>query len=669
MGSGLITITVQEASGPIAASADLDRLAIVAGWASGSGSGYSGLSSFFLSGSSAQAVVGYGDASDTLCQVIEQRFPNATSTKFPAALYGMGENGSAGVYGTIDVSGVTGTCVPAVDATVKPYGTYRAAIQIIDDGNDGNGTAIGSTGILYEYALDEDTGDGPTWSNTTPLGTADTITIPNSGVKFDLNPSGTELTALYSKLNTLKTTVAAHFTTTSGSPAVHAASDTTDNTALTAVANATTPATAVTLFNSIKSYLSTHGASTTYHTTADTALATALAAISNAVTVADVDARINALITAYNAHRILVGAGPVHGSADSTNTITAYTAAPGTLKTGDVFFVRTLAPTPSATDVDDMFDDLVKSRYDFGLLILDFPMTASLAAHVTTGLNSLRDKAGKRPTVIARTRIPDFETSEDDATWNASISGVFPQGTVDDSRIHLRGTYTLITDAMTSREYLRSDLAQFSADTVRVDRSVWPGAPADQATGAPNVRLTNDIDVLVGHDEGPRGDSTGLSNTTLLNRFGCQQRVPNPLTREAVYNTFPWVLFPQNGTIRNLMARRVANAMERDAVNAAQAQMGGRIFYTPADPADPQSVPTLTEVSRNALHAAVYNVLSENFRNDIQNWDDADPDTGLVQVSSTVVVTDGNVVGATIVLRPLMFGYLANLTIVVSPKE
>lgn len=665
MGSGLINITVQEASGPIAASADLDRLAVVAGWASGSGSGYSGLSSFFLSGSSAQAVVGYGDASDALCQVIEQRFPNATSTKFPAALYGMGQNGSAGVYGTINVSGVTGTCVPAVDATVKPYGTYRAAIQIIDDGNGGAGTAIGTTGILYQYALDE----VPTWSNTTPLGTLTTITIPNSGAVFDLGPSSASLTALYSKLNALKgvMTGSGHFVIVSGSPAVHLAADTGDDTALAAIPDATTPATAVTLFQNMKSYLGFHGANLSSHTVADSALATALNAIPTCTTVADVDLHLPALVAAYSAHIARVAS--VHGSADGTNTITAYTPSPGTLKTGDYFFVRTLAPTPNTSDVDTMFSDLVKSRYDFGLLILDFPMTATLAAHVTTGLNNLRDKKGSRPTVIARTRLPDWETSETDSAWNASISAVFPQGTVDDSRIELRATYCLITDAMTSREYLRSDLAQFAADTVRVDRSVWPSAPADQVSGAPNVRLTNDLDVLVGHDDGPRGDSTGLSNTTLLNRFGCQQRVPNPLTREAVYNTFPWVLFPVGGTIRNLMARRVANAMERDAVNAAQAQMGGKIFYTPADPTDPQSVPTLTEVSRNALHAAVYNVLSENFRNDIQNWDDADPDTGLVQVSSTVVVTDGNVVGATIVLAPLMFGYLANLTIVVSPKE
>lgn len=726
--TGLPGVTLNEAQGFSASPADLDRLAVVLTSAASAGSGFS---PFFLSGAAAVAALGYGDGVDTLAQIIEQRQANGNSgIKFPAALYGMPQS-TPGSCGTIDISSVVGTCRPAVDATVLPWGTFRGAIRIMDDGNGGNGTSIGSPGITYQWALDE----VPTWSPTKALGADDTITIPNSGVKFDLNASSSELTTLYTKLNLLRTKALAHFLITSGSPAVHAAADTTDNTALTAIATATTPATAVTLFNGILSLIGVHGASTTYHTTADTALATALAAIAAAVTVEDVDLHINALISAYSAHIALVGGGPVHGTADGTNTITAYTPVPGTLKTGDTWFVRTLAPAPSTGDIDTAATSLAKAPGDFALLVCEFPVSAANIAHVTSLLNTLRDVGGKRVTALCRTRPRLFDlnltiagvtnanpavvtvastasltsgntytiagvggatgvngnrvvtvidgttfsvpvaaggaytsggtVTENDAAWNVNVAADL--NTYNDDRIVVRAAYGLITDAMTTRQYLRSTLAQLAADTVRVERYEMPAMPADQAESS--VTLVDATGTLVGHDEGTRGSSTGLSDDALGNRFSCEFRIPDPVRREAVFNTVPWTLYSATSKIKSLPVRRVANAMEREAISAGIAGLGGITDYIPADPNVPGSLPTLTEATRNKIHGVIFNALSSKFADDIQNADDGDLDAGLVQVASTCTVSGGNLVKVSVTLAPLVHGVLLTLALTLAIQE
>src|SRR5690606_7635653 len=121
-------------------------------------------------------------------------------------------------------------------------------------------------------------------------------------------------------------------------------------------------------------------------------------------------------------------------------------------------------PTPGSSEIQTAFTALAESTADFSVVILDFPMTAALAAHVTTGLNALAN-VGKDCVAITRTRLPDFENSEAEATWAASIIDDFAD--FDDSRIVVRAGYGLITDAVSTRRYLRSTLQQFAADVVR----------------------------------------------------------------------------------------------------------------------------------------------------------------------------------------------------------
>lgn len=754
--SGLISVTVAEAQGSVAIPADLDRLAVVMGCSSAG----SGFSSFFLSGASAVSSVGYGDAVDTLTQIIEQRQANgASGVKFPAALYTTPAS-TAGSYGAIDNSAVTGTARFAVDATYAPYGTYEARFK-----TEVGGT-IGTTGITFKWSLD----GGRNYSNTTALGTAYGYTIPNSNVHFDIDPTSAEVTAFIAAVVEARADTLAHLADVTA----HDAADTSAaQVALAASSAPTTAAQAWAVMNLCRTALASHEPNITAHNGPDPvnvvshaaatntssgvglylnyktnynahlgiALANSAAGLKAAtatvaspviLTSADLLDAGEALLATYPRRLVFTTAGAtasdapataaivgtdyadaaqtetvtlaqtattasstkawktittitypaadgtgatiaigygqgVHNSADVTNTLTSTSPAQGTLIAGDTAKVRTLAPQPSTTAVDTAFSALAIAPGDFALLVCEFPCDATMLAHLTTGANTLRDTGGKRVTIIARTRIPDAETSETDAAWNTSVAGVF--STLSDDRIHLRATYHFQTDAMTTRQYLRSDLAQFAADTVRADRSEWPGAPADVPSGISNSILSDTNGALIGHDEGPRGSSTGLSDDALGNRFGCQQRVLDPIRREAVFNCVPWTLYSATSKVKNIMVRRIANAMERNAISAGIGSLGGKLFYIPADPAVPNSLPVLTETSRAAVQGVIFGALTSSFADDIQNADDGDIDTGLVQIAPVVTVSGGNLLTVAFTLAPLVFGYLLKLTGTFTVKE
>jgi hypothetical protein len=652
--SGIFQVGLTEARGYVANPADIDRLAVVMG-PSSSGSG---LTSFFYSGSSAQAEIGYGDAPDTLCQIIEQRQSSGQSApKFPARFYKM-IGSTAGSYGTIDNTDVLGTALPTV-GTTAPYGTYEAAIQIIDDGNGGAGTLVGTTGITYQWTL----GNGRPWSNTKALLTATSIVIPNSNVTFLLEPPSAQVTAYVTYINAIRTAALAHFPYTTGT--VHGAADTTSDDAVASAATNVT--TGITLSGTLITALTAHfalGSST--HLTADVTTSLAAAVTAQAAAVAAPTAQ-NAITvallleTALETHEANL---TYHTVADAVNVVSATQPTRGTLKTGDVWTVRTFAPDCTTSDIEAAFAALVTNAVNVGLIVLEFVMTAAKAAFVTTGINNL-NAIGIRPTVLARTRLPSFETSETESTWVNLVGTDFAN--FDDSRIVVRAGYGLITDAMTTRQYRRSTFAQFCADVVRVNRIVWPSAPADQQEA--NVTLVDSSGATVGHDEGPRGDATGLSDDGLGNRFSCEMRLPDANNQEAVYNTVPWTLAGTTDPIKNLMVRRIANAMERTAVAAAMSGLGGTLEYTLADPGNPSSANTLTETSRNAIHAVIYGKLANDFAADIQNADDGDVDSGLVQVNPIVTVSGGNLLSVAVTLAPKVKGYLLRLNLTFAVKE
>lgn len=498
--SGLFAITVQEARGFVATSAELDRLAVVIGCSSLG----SGLSPFFLSGSSAIAALGYGDAVDTLSQIIEQVQPDG-GQKYPAAMYTT-PGTTTGSYGAINVTGVTGTSVVTNDASVHPYGTYEARLRVTLGGTIATGP------ISFVWSLD----GGRAESVVTALGTAITYTIPNSNVKFNF--------------------------------------------------------------------------------------------------------------------------------------------AAGSLVTGDIISVRTLAPAPTATDIDAAFVAIAASTVDCGIVVCEFPCTAALAAHVKTGLAALR-AVGKRVTALLRAPIRNFEGAQSEATW--VTAEIADYAAFQDSNECVSAAYGFITDAMTSRTYLRSDLAQWAADVVRVPRGRLPDVPFDRAES--NFLLVDANGTTVGHDEGPRGAVTGLSDDTLGNRFRSVMRLPDAARRESVFTTVPWVMYAPDERIRNLPTRRLANALERTAVSAGTSALGENLFFT----SDPDgSNKRLTPASLRAIQGVIWAAEKEEFTTaEIQNLQDGDLNTGLVQVNPAITTTGFNLVNVSVTLAPRIGGYLLTLSI------
>lgn len=330
----------------------------------------------------------------------------------------------------------------------------------------------------------------------------------------------------------------------------------------------------------------------------------------------------------------------------------------GDLDTGDVIKVATKAPAPSTTDVAAAFVALAAASIDFSLIVCEFPANAAMLAVISTGLTVLQG-AGKQVTALCRSRIPN--AGETDAAWNTAVAA--ETAAFNDSRIHRRATYCLLTDAMTTRQYLRSDLAQFAADAVRVGRFGWPCCPNDRPT--PNVTLADSTGATVGHDEGPRGASTGLSNETLGNREGCQQRLPDPTRREAVFNTVPWVFYASDERIRNLMTRRLCNAIKRVAIAAGTISLGGQLFYVSTGPA----TGTLTTASRNKAQAAIYQAVRSEFANEIENAEDGAIDSGLVQINSGVTVTGGNLLGVTGTVHPRVGGFVLSIDLTLAVAQ
>ncbi len=641
--SGLFSITVQEARGFVAAQADIDKLCVFGGCSSTG----SGLSSFFLSGATAVSDRGVGDAVDALAQTIEQRQSDGSAgVKFPAAMYTLPVT-TDGTYGTVDESGVTGTAITAPHSATKPLGRYQVRFKIETGG------FIGTAGITFQYSLD----GGVNYSNTIALGTDTTYLIPNSGAQFDFTPSSADLTALNTLINDIVSDYNEHVVLTTG--AVHGAADTADQ---VSVSSASDTATRIAAVNAVRAAYALHRVKTAggVHGAADnTNVITAVVAFDDSTSLMlalDLKAKINA-------HMIDI-AGGIHGLADASSTITAPAPSAGAFIAGDIVACRTFGPLPSVGDVDTMFVALAKSTADFSIVALPFDCTAAMLSHVTTGLDVLA-AAGKQCVALCQARNPDFEATETEQDWADDLNEDF--SSFIDSRIVLRASYGLLTDAMTTRQYLRSDFAQFVADVVRVDIEKMPDAPADRPEA--NFVLTNASGALVGHDEGPLGNVTGLSNPTLGNRLSCVQRLADPQRRNSVFWTVPWVMYAADERIRNLMVRRIANAIERDAVSAGTSTLGQTLFYNLADPNVSGSTPTLTDASRNAIHAVIFGFLSTEYAGKIQNADDGDLETGLVQIASQITVSGGNLVSVSATLAPRVFGILLNLAIVLAIQE
>lgn len=658
--SGVPTTSASIAAGSPASDSAIDRRCVVVGCTSIG----SGLSNFLRSTDDMRAAKGYGDAVDTACQIIEQKLEGGgAGVKYPAAVMTLAAT-TAGSYGTIDTSGITGTATCAVDATVTPLGTYDAWLLV------SNGGTLGTAGITVRWSLN----GGGLYSNPVALGIATGYTIPNSGARFEFSPSSANVTAIHTLVNEEFTDANAHFILTTGT--VHTNSGVADVLSAGTYPSATSQATTVARVNAIRTALLSHfgkgsGASPAIHINVggDAAGAATLTATPVATDYDSVLALALVIKTVLNAHEASTA---FHTIADATNTISSTSPAAGTLATGDIVKVRTIAPTPLAADLFDgsttpptgAMVTLGKSPQSFSILAMDFPVDAAMAATIKLGLDYMASR-GKDVVCISRARIPDAETSETETAWSASLAADFLA--FADFRQVIRSGYGLTTDATTGRQYLRSTFAQFVADVVRVDRSTWPCSPNDRTLA--NVRLSNASGIDVGHDEGTRGTAAVLSDESLGNRFACDFRDSRAPSPEGVYASLPWTMFGPSDTIKNLQTLRVILAIKRVALAAAFRALGGKVFYDAADPNVFGSLPTLPEPTRNAIQSSILAALSSEFKDDIQNASDGDIETGLVRIPSTVTVTGGNLVTIPGYIEAKVFGYVISIPLTISIQE
>lgn len=326
---------------------------------------------------------------------------------------------TVGVLGT-PVNSWTGTSVPSWSGV--PLDSSEQLVTVVAGG------VVGTAGVTIDDSWDDERSTEP---GPIPLGTLSTYSPPGSGLTLTLNPPSA---TLYTSINNLRTALLAHFIITSGSPAIHAASDTADNAALTAIPAATTYPTAIALFNGCLSRLGTHGASAVYHTVADTVLATALAALTPAVVALDVVAQLPALIAAYNAHRVLVGVGPVHGSADGTNVCAASTATGGTVIAGNTLYQPATEPMPITSDVATAITTITAGLRRFRCMVVTGIIGTSEFTTLDTDTLAF-ETANDWSFIIANTR--DYNAGETDPQYVTALGNTWGLTFATNKRISL----------------------------------------------------------------------------------------------------------------------------------------------------------------------------------------------------------------------------------------
>jgi len=603
----------------------IDKVCVIIGCTSG---GTAGLSALRLNPTALVTDYTGGDTVDVCTHLLTPTLKRRNV--YPLAIYKTPST-NPGSYRTIDITGVTGTAVLSVDATSTPLGTYDAWLKTI------TGFSIGTSGGAIQWSLD----GGRHWSDTIAIGTAGSYTIPNSGVKYLLGPSTADNTLCNTLLNEIKVDINAHFILVTG--LVHTNSGVAD---VIATTNATNTATRVALANAERTALISHygkgsGASPAIHinVSGDAAGAATL----TATPVATDDASALALALVMKAVQTTHIASTVfHTIADATNTITSTSPAQGTLVANDVAKVRTDPPVWSQADLTTAFAALAASSIDFALVAIVGNVAAADATIISAGLNALL-AVGKRDTCFVHTR--GQLAAESESTWQASIVADYASFT--DARIGRCDGQAWITNPYTGRQDLRSFIAPTLARVTTIDRWVSPGYVNDGPLEG--VSLVDQNDALIGHDEGPMGNVTGLDNA----RGICLYRIPTSTLRAGAYIvTSPQVLWGVGDKIRHVQIRRVANAMEREAEGIAWTEIGG------AELGDADTL-LLDEATTDAIANKIKAKLSVDFAADVQNPKDEE----LVVIDRPYTVSNVTDIAITGSINPRPFGYAKSITL------
>ena len=383
-----------------------------------------------------------------------------------------------GTYDTIDNSAVTGTCVPAVVASVVPTDEAELYIKIV------TGCTIGVTGGEYRRS-DSNGREGTESMPLRALGTGSRITFADVNGAIDLEPPAAQVTALVTRTNDLRTKALAHMAFTTGT--VHTSADTISDDGIAAAC--TNVATSISLMGTIATALGMHflqGSLVSVHINVagdiTTSLAASTAAIAAAVASGSAQDAITALAAITAAYAIHLANTTVHTIADATNTVSAAAPTRGTLVVGDIIRVSANAPTPADSDITAAIAKLVASASTPA--IVEFPgrTVASLGPTIKLGLTSLAD-AGKPCVCIVQPRQPNSETAEVhvnavETEWIAAVTdnricvvaGDYVDTFNDGAKLRQRfaGTATHFTVRAVNTEYFRTTWRTVQLDKVSI---------------------------------------------------------------------------------------------------------------------------------------------------------------------------------------------------------
>lgn len=307
-------------------------------------------------------------------------------------------------YGTITTT-FADADAPTVegDTTALPEDDFDVVVRFAVGGD------LGTTGIKYQVSLDR----GLHFFAPVALGTATSITLPNGGGTYLLNPPEDALVAIATEI---RADLLAHF----ANATAHNSADTTAA-ALITLGAPTDNDEAIDVLNECRTaYNTSHRLNDTVHDAADstnTITAPAATTKQSAVTLAI------ELKTKINAHEGT--AAPVHNSADVTNTITTPDPERGTIRAGDKLSLSTTAPAPDATQIAAAMQSLRTYAGDAGTIALSQPITGSMVSTIETELIELW-KRGKFYNVVAPWRRPTLiETaSEYSEALEADLTGI-----------------------------------------------------------------------------------------------------------------------------------------------------------------------------------------------------------------------------------------------------
>jgi hypothetical protein len=274
----------------------------------------------------------------------------------------------------LDTSAVTGDAAVSVDPVLTPNNYYEPKFEVLTGGNVG----VSPAGIIIRRSADEDR-----HYQDVELGLASVLEIPDTGIKIVFNVSEAELVAL---VNDIRSQYTDHIGNVPG--AYHTVADATNTVTLAAATDRTT---AIALINEIRGDYEAHRVLVgggPVHTIADatnTIVAPAATTDTMAVTLA------NEIKAKFNLHRAQAG---VHALNDADNVVTVADALPASLNVGDIITGWTEPPRcDPSTDFAALFNALKATQNPFSMICFGEHLYPADVGALQAGLTLLEQNA------------------------------------------------------------------------------------------------------------------------------------------------------------------------------------------------------------------------------------------------------------------------------------